>query len=289
MGAGADVERDLLPLADALDAHRFGGKAAQLGALIRAGLPVPDGFGLDVGLVDRVAAGDRGASARCLEALERLGLPVAVRSSAVGEDSASASFAGQHLTRLAVATRAAVIEAIAEVRASGNAAGALAYRAHLGLAAEPRMGVVVQRMVDGECAGVMFTRCPLTGDDVRVIEAAWGLGESVVGGLCVPDRYRVARGGRVLERSIGEKEVAVRARPDGMTTEVDVLARDRARACLDEGHLLALDALARRCESLFDGSAAHDLEWAFANRELFLLQRRAVTRSSCSRGAAHSS
>jgi hypothetical protein len=72
-------------------------------------------------------------------------------------------------------------------------AGAQAYRQRLGIAGGPRMGIVVQRLVPAHCAGVIFTRNPITGADERVIEAAWGLGEAVVAGLVTPDRYHIAR------------------------------------------------------------------------------------------------
>ena len=103
--------------------------------------------------------------------IETLGA-VAVRSSGVGEDSTSASFAGQHATVLDVRSRVALAEAIRNVWASGRNAGVLGYRERLGLAGEPRMGIVVQRLVASDRAGVLFTRNPMTGADECVVEAA---------------------------------------------------------------------------------------------------------------------
>lgn len=265
-------------LHDAVDESRFGGKAVQLGASLRASLPVPDGFALDHVFVASVVAGDATALARVAEVHASLGGGrVAARSSAVGEDGASASFAGQHLTRLAVATLDALVDAIGAVHASGHADSALAYRRKRGIAGTPRVGVVVQRMIDADCAGVLFSRCPLTGEDVRVIEGAWGLGESVVSGLVDPDRFRVARGGRVIERAVADKPLAIRARPDGDTHEVPVAAPQRGQACLDDAMLAALDVLATRCDAVFDDGRPHDIEWAFERGRLALLQRRAIT------------
>lgn len=259
------------------DESRFGGKAAQLGAAIRAGFPVPLGHALPVELVDAIATGDANARGICARSLERTAdVRVAVRSSAVGEDSADASFAGQHLTRLNVRGLDALFDAVADVWRSGRTDAALAYRARLGIAAPPRLAVVVQEMVDAECAGVMFTRNPIDGSDERVIEAAWGLGEAVVAGLVEPDRWRMARGGEVLEEVVGEKDVAIRVGAAGDTEEVAVPDRLRRVACLDARRLRMLDELAARCESHFDG--AHDIEWAFAGERLFLLQRRPITR-----------
>lgn len=151
----------------------------------------------------------------------------------------------------------------------------------MGLKGEVRMGVVVQQLVDAECAGVLFTRNPVTGADERVIEAAWGLGESVVSGLVVPDRFRVARDGRVLERTHGLKDVALRpqAAPGGSGTAETAVDEALTRTlCLDEARLGRLHALAEWCEATFGG--AQDLEWAFTappRDELFLLQQRPIT------------
>jgi pyruvate,water dikinase len=269
----------VVPLAETNDEGRFGGKAVQLGAAWRWGLPVPDGMALSWEIVDRVAAGDSEARDACAAAFATLGSrPVAVRSSAVGEDSAAASFAGQHLTRLGVCSRAALADALVAVWASGRAPGALVYRQQLGLAGEPRVGIVLQHMVAAESAGVMFTKDPLTGTDVRLIEAAWGLGESVVAGLVDPDRYRVRRGGDIVEALVGDKHVAVHAVADGSTEERPVDDRRRRQSCLSGDQLRELDKLASACEHAFAGGAAHDIEWAFDCERLYLLQRRAVTR-----------
>ena len=268
----------ITPLHDATDASLYGGKSVQLGAALRAALPVPDGIALPVRLVDAIAAKDTGAVAALQHSvaplLERGA--VAVRSSAVGEDGAQSSFAGQHATCLNVCTPADVVDAVHEVWQSGRSEAALAYRARRGIAGPPEVAVAVQHMVDPICAGVMFTRDPRDGADHRVIEAAWGLGEAVVAGLVTPDRVIMARGGRVLVAEAGVKELAVRRSARGRTEEVPVEPHLVHRSCLDDvGRLQALEHLAARCEALFLG--AHDLEWAFDAERLHLLQRRAVT------------
>jgi pyruvate,water dikinase len=262
-----------LALAEAEAERWYGGKAVQLGAALRAGLPVPEGWALPVALVERVAAGDAGAIA-LVRALPLAG-PLAVRSSAVGEDSAEASFAGQHRTVLGAVGADAVVAAVVEVWASTRTDAALAYRRKLGLEASPRCAVVVQPMVAAEVAGVLFSRNPLTGADERVVEAAWGLGEAVVEGLVTPDRFRLTRDGAVLERSPGAKDLAVRLHADGGTAEVPVDPAQAAQLCLDDAKLAALAGLAARCEAVYGG--LQDLEWAFAGDRLFLLQRRAMT------------
>jgi pyruvate, water dikinase len=267
-------------LADAHEERRFGGKAVQLGAALRAELPVPDGFAFDHDARAWMTASANEAVRTALGAmLERLGGLVAVRSSAVGEDSAGASFAGQHATVLGVRSIDGLLAAAREVHASGHTEAAIGYRKKLGLDPEPRMGVVVQRLVRADVAGVLFTRDPITGEDVRVIEASWGLGECVVQGLVTPDRFRIARGGRILAREAGEKDLLIRWCEDdeaGGTEEV-VVEGDRISAlCLDDAQLADLDVLASRCEAVFGG--AQDLEIAFAGGRLHLLQRRAITR-----------
>lgn len=265
-----------VPLAEARDETEFGGKAVQLGVAVRAGLPVPPGAALAAEFVDALAAGEPTAAAELETVAASVAWPVAVRSSAVGEDSADASFAGQHLTQLNVRDAAGLAEAVAAVWASARSEAALAYRARLGIDGQPRTGVVVQALLDPAVAGVLFTRNPLNGADERVIEASWGLGEVVVAGSVIPDRFRIARDGTVLERMPGWKTVALRPSAAGGTVEEPVAANLVEQLCLDDRRLADLHALASRCEHVFGGG--RDLEWAFAEQTLYLLQCRAVTR-----------
>jgi phosphoenolpyruvate synthase/pyruvate phosphate dikinase len=215
----------------ATDASRFGGKAASLGELLSAGFRVPPGFAI---AADAEPTG-----------IELPDGPVAVRSSAIGEDSADASFAGQHATVLNVRGIEAVLDAIRECRRS--LAGSAAYRERMG-GGEAAMGVVVQEMVDAEVAGVMFTCSPLTGDpSVIAIDAAPGLGEAVVAGEVTPDHF-------ALSKVTGE--------------------RLKGAGCLDDAQLAQLLDLGKRIERHF--GAPQDIEWAFAG-ELFVLQSRPVT------------
>jgi pyruvate, water dikinase len=270
----------IVPLAEAVDTDTYGGKAVQLGTALRDGLPVPGGFALSPDLVEAVAREDAAACAS-LDVCEHLGVR-AVRSSALDEDSADASFAGAHLSVLGVRGPAATISAVRAVHASGREAGAQSYRHELGLEMSFRMAVVVQTLVDADMAGVLFTRNPVTGADERVIEATWGLGEAVVSGLVTPDSYRVARGGRELERTLGDKDIAIRPRTgsgEGDPTEEVPVRSDMVDVfCLDEAHLAALDDLASTCDQVY-GSTDHDIEFAFRGDELFLLQRRPITRA----------
>ena len=264
-------------LAESLDESRYGGKAAQLAAAISAGLPVPGGVALPVGFVDAVATDQADAIYKLEESCVALKGPVAVRSSAVGEDSETASFAGQHLTCLNVRpSLPALSDAVRAIWKSAHSESALAYRQRLGLSSEPQIGAVVQELVVADCAGVLFTQNPSNGADEVVIEANWGLGESVVAGLVTPDRFRISREGAVLERTSGMKDIAIRILPEAGTQETDVSAEYVHALCLDDTQLRELHTLAMRCEKTFGGT--QDLEWAFAGGALYLLQRRALTR-----------
>jgi pyruvate, water dikinase len=256
-----------------LDDRVFGGKAAQLAVAMRAGLPVPAGVALPFGFVAAVAAGD--ARQQLAAVLRMLDFPLAARSSAVGEDSEQASFAGQHLTRLNLRSEPELVDAVCAIWDSARSPSALAYRERLGLPREPKMAVVVQELVDANSAGVLFSRNPLDGSDELVIEAAWGLGESVVAGLVTPDRFRLRRDGAVVERIPGLKDVAVRIDPQGGARQIKTPVELARVLCLDDAQLGALHALALRCDEVFGGS--HDLEWAFAGDRLYLLQRRTLT------------
>jgi pyruvate,water dikinase len=271
----------ITPLADARDGDVFGGKAVQLGAAIRSGLPVPPGYALSPEAVEAVVGGQTGAVGAVQRMSAELGL-LAVRSSSLDEDSADASFAGAHLSVLAVSGPDATVSAVGAVHASGTQPGAQGYRQRLGLTASSRMAVVVQRLVDADAAGVMFTRNPVSGADERVIEAGWGLGEAVVAGLITPDHYRVARGGRELERTLGDKDVALRPAPHvdgGPSIQEVALEPDLvASYCLAATELAALDALATRCDEVY-GATDHDIEFAVRGGEVFLLQRRPITRA----------
>jgi phosphoenolpyruvate synthase/pyruvate phosphate dikinase len=265
----------VVPLVEARDDSIFGSKAVGLGEAAREGLPLPPGIALSGDVVEAVASGEQDAIEEVARSVRDLPVPLAVRSSAVDEDGADASFAGQHLTLLNVASTEAVNDAVREVWWSANSDSAITYRQKVGLFRRPSVGVVVQSLLDPDAAGVMFTRNPITGDDELMIEASWGLGEAVVAGLVIPDHFRVARSGEVLERTAGLKRIRIRALSEGGTREEDVPAELTEQLCLDDSQLADLSALADRCEHVY--GRARDIEFAFAGGSLYLLQCRAVT------------
>jgi pyruvate,water dikinase len=238
---------------------------------------VPPGVALSGAIVEAVAAGEEQAIETVVALVAPLGGPLAVRSSAVDEDGAEASFAGQHLTLLNVPSANELAAAVSEIWWSANSDSAITYRQRVGLFTRPSVGVVVQALLDPETAGVMFTQNPVTGADERIIEASWGLGEAVVAGLVIPDNFRITRSGEVLGRIPGLKKIAVRTLPEGGTVEAPVAPELVERLCLDDSQLAELNRLADRCEQVY--GRARDIEWAIAGGTLYLLQCRAVTRA----------
>jgi len=202
---------------------------------------------------------------------------VAVRSSATAEDLAGASFAGQQETFLNVRGEEALMEAVKACWASLWTARAMAYRAHQGIdPATVSLAVVVQRMVESEAAGVMFTANPANGRRNEVaISAAWGLGESVVSGSVTPDSIVVEKGsGRVLSRETADKEVMTVYAGSG-TEERPVPEARRHQPVLDDEAAAELVGYGERIEKLY--GAPQDIEWALAGSAFFIVQSRPIT------------
>jgi hypothetical protein len=270
----------VVPLEEVRDDSLFGSKAVGLGEASRGGIPLPPGVALSGDLVEAVASDEQEAIEEIAKLVEPLPRPLAVRSSAVDEDGADASFAGQHLTLLNVLSVADVSSALKEIWWSANSDSAITYRQRVGLFTRPSVGVVVMSLVDPDVAGVMFTKNPINGADERMIEASWGLGEAVVAGQVIPDSFRIARSGEVLERTPGRKDIAIRRAPDGGTLEERVAPELVEELCLDDDQLAEMNSLADRCEEVY--GSGRDIEFAFADGQLYLLQCRAVTRAGSS-------
>ncbi len=169
--------------------------------------------------------------------------PVAVRSSALGEDSQDATFAGQQETYLWVRGADHVCDAVRDCWVSLYSPPAIAYRARLGAGDEPAMGVAVQLMVDAEVSGVLFTCNPVSGDPSMVaVNASWGLGLAVVGGEVTPDDYLVSKVTReVVREHVHAKDIEYVPDAGGRgAVRVEVPEERREVSCLDAA---ALDAL----------------------------------------------
>ena len=272
------------PLSDCRDTSLVGGKAANLGRLIRAGFSVPDGFVVTTHAYRfaRAQSPDGNLSKElpsavadevCLAYRAMGSGPVAVRSSATAEDSAGASMAGQYETFLDVQGDCGLLDAVRQCWASLDGPRALAYlREHAIDLACVTMAVVVQRLVPADVAGVLFTTNPHDGDHQEMlVEAAVGLGEAVVSGQVQPDTLRLDREtGRVLAATIAGCNGCAVADADRL--EDKSLSR---RSCLDGRDVYRLWQLGRRAVDHF--GSPQDIEWAIHAGRLFVLQSRPIT------------
>jgi len=315
----ADLVRSLGEVGIA-DRPAAGGKGASLGELRRAGLPVPDGFVVttrafecalrnadpsrsaghnlasrqeaDTAGLARAAAAIRtritaapipaDVEAAVRAAYQALGgdEPVAVRSSATGEDASDASFAGLQDTYLWVSGEQQVLEHVRRCWASLYNLEAVSYRRRQTAAPPASMAVVVQRMVDPRCAGVMFTCSPTSGDrSVVAIEGSWGLGSVLVGGEVTPDSFVVSKvTGEIVRHTVSVKQRLHRQDPARAgTITADVPAHLRAKACLTDDEIRSLAVLATQVERHY--GAPQDIEWAVeeGSGAVLLLQSRSET------------
>jgi pyruvate,water dikinase len=214
--------------------------------------------------------------------------PVAVRSSATAEDTESASFAGMNETLLNVRGAEAALDAVRRCWASLFGARTVYYRAKRGFGqAEMDIAVVVQRQIEAERAGVMFTIDPASGSrDRLVVEGAFGLGESVVSGSVSPDRYVVDKRTRAIEgREVRRKELAIEAVGEGGTATRELSVAEAEREVLSDEEVRRLADLGTRIEAHY--GAPQDTEWAIdAEGTIWMLQSRPVTASGGEPAAA---
>ncbi|WP_338741383.1 phosphoenolpyruvate synthase [Haloplanus salilacus] len=301
----------------ATDLGTVGGKAASLGELTEAGLPVPPGYvvtagtyrtfieeaGIDDELFEAVdvdsddSAALEAAHDRAHELIMETPVPesvregileayrdlddgkafVAVRSSATAEDLPDASFAGQQETFLNV-TEEDLVERVKECWASLFSQRAIYYRNQKGFPHdEVDIAVVVQKMVDAEKSGVMFTSHPSTGDPRIIIEAAWGLGEAVVAGAVSPDNYVVDRTTSEVEAmNVATKKVMhVKDEATGETVETEVPEGKRDQQVLEQAEIDRLVELGKKVEDHY--GEPQDVEWAVVDGEVYMLQSRPIT------------
>ncbi|RJQ56473.1 MAG: hypothetical protein C4521_00295 [Actinobacteria bacterium] len=305
----ARADDDVLP--------QLGGKAAGLVTLLRAGMPVPEAFcvgagayrehikihSIHVGIESllRAAAStelDARALSSALAAIRhqiveaplpgrlvddvsklysQVGAPVAVRSSATAEDLPGHSFAGQHGTYFASGLDRCLLH-IKHCWASLWTQHAFAYRRSHGFNHQSvAMAVVVQRLIEADVSGVMFTADPMTGRTNQIIiEACWGLGEALVSGKVPPDHILVDRhGGKIHRWDTSEKSSEIYLAPDGVKRERAVETSRARIACLDRETIDELVELGLAVERVMGRSL--DIEWATRDGRLFLLQARPIT------------
>jgi len=275
---------NLLWLGDpkSFDVALVGGKAANLSRLARMYHRVPDGFSLPVTVMDEAHPLDLRdeITAAISDLMACHSLPefvVAVRSSAVDEDGAGASFAGQHETYLNIVGVDSIIQAVTRCWESARSERALEYRRQQGLSVERlQLAVLVQQLVASDVSAVVFSANPITGNrDEVMINASWGLGESIVGGTVTPDTLVVRKSDlAVTNRVIADKQHMTVSTAGG-TREVDVPRFLRQQAALSDEQAREMTQLALTLETTM--GYAVDVECAYASGQLYLLQCRPIT------------
>jgi pyruvate,water dikinase len=298
------------------DTATAGGKGANLGELSSAGFPVPPGFVITApaylhametaGVRDRlqdlaanVDTNDDTAVAAAADELQRLvrkaGVPaqlrddilacyeklgggrVAVRSSATSEDTAATSFAGMNETFTNVCGTDDLLTRVVDCWASLFGHRVLSYRRTRGIADEPAIAVIVQRMIDSDRSGIMFTIDPTSDDDNRlVIEAALGLGETIVGGQIEPDTYVVTKDDlRTVDVRVGTQLHAVVSDPMGGNRRVELDPAAGGRRILSDEDVVSIATLGTQIEEHYD--SPQDIEWAIAGDNRYIVQSRPIT------------
>lgn len=293
-----------------------GGKGAQLGEMTQAGIPVPPGFvvltasfeemleennlknsiqeilnSVDPKNTDTVNQ----ASVQIRHIISKAHVPhnvdqeihsgfdalgaqfVAVRSSATAEDASTASWAGELETYLNI-QRDGLISAVKKCWSSLFTPRAIFYRFEKGMAhLDISVAVVVQKMVQSEVSGVAFTVHPVTKDKNQlVIEAGWGLGEAVVGGLITPDNYVVDKAEElILDVTVNTQEKMIAKDKTGKTHGIPVPAEKREKQKLNGKTIMALSALFAKIEKHY--GKPQDIEWAWEKGETFVVQTRPIT------------
>ena len=302
------------------DVRKGGGKGANLGEMLRIGIPVPAGFvvttaafdllvtshNLEERVMDTIRKTDVDDTAQLVEAstkmkevvlscdmpqavrsgigkayrelaeiLDKPEPPVAVRSSATAEDLPSASFAGQQASFLNVRGEGALVDSIRKCWASLFEPRAIFYRAKHGFS-NVSIAVIVQKMINADKSGVMFTVDPTTGEDAVLVEATWGLGESIVGGEVSPDSYRVSKSGEILDVQVSNKTKArILDYASGTTMEVETPPDKATARVLTDGEVQSLAKYAVILEKHY--GRPQDIEFAIERGEISIVQTRAVT------------
>lgn len=290
-----------------------GGKGANLGELSGIkGISVPEGFCVTTeaykkitknnqelnGLLDELThlkAEERKniseISAKIRTAIERIPIPedivaeitnhiekgaYAVRSSATAEDLPTASFAGQQDTYLNIIGKTAILQHISKCWASLFTGRAVIYRLQNGFDhRKVQLSVIVQKMVFPQAAGILFTADPLTANrKVLSIDAGFGLGEAMVSGLVNADSYKV-RNGKIIDKKISTKKLAIYASEDGGTKEQEIEQERQTAQVLTDEHILQLERMGRKIEEHF--GYPQDIEWCLVDDTFYIVQSRPIT------------
>lgn len=281
------------------DIEFVGGKGANLGELLQAGIQVPDGFAVTAEayrtfiqeneincelkaevIQEKIRAGrfSKEIQSEILAMYESMGANkrVAVRSSATAEDLPEASFAGQQETYLNVVGAEELISKIKDCYASLFGQRAVIYRKNHGFHnTDAALAVVVQEMVESECAGVLFTVNPTTADkDEMLVNASFGLGESVVSGAVTPDSFLLDSKGKIKKKVLGSKETQMIYCEMGTNT-IPTKKEQQKSFSLTENQLQKLAEQGKRIEEHY--KMPMDIEWGISRGNIYILQARPIT------------
>ncbi len=241
-------------------------------------------------MLDTSRAGLAGATQTALEILKRSREPpfVAVRSSATTEDLAEASFAGQQETFLNVKGNSELIRKVKECFASLFTARAVYYREKKGFGQEKaELAVVVQKMIDSDKSGVIFSRNPITMENTIMIESVWGLGEGIVSGRIKPDNYIVdgnIEDFKILDTAISEKKVAIVRDSAGNNQIVKLTAERAKQQVLNNYEIKMLAIYSKQLEEHY--KKPQDIEFAISGKDIYIVQSRPVTTLTEKKAAA---
>ncbi len=201
---------------------------------------------------------------------------VAVRSSATTEDLADASFAGQQETYLNVKGKNDLIKSIKKCFSSLFTPRATFYRNRKGFKhSESKIAVIIQKMIDSDKSGVIFSKDPSTGESKIVLEAVWGLGEGIVSGKITPDKYVVDEKGNVEETEVNEKKIAITRNSGGDKNVVKLSSERSKRQVLKNYEIKKLADMALKLEEHYE--KPQDIEFAIEGEEIFIVQTRPIT------------
>lgn len=293
-----------------------GGKGASLGEMLQAGIPVPDGFVVlattfdrfveetDINIeidaqLNKVNKDDVNSIDEASRVIQELILKrkmpkdigdeimkqfksqkldlVAVRSSATAEDSSSASWAGE-LDSFLMVTEKNLLDCVKKCWASLFTPRAIFYRIEKGMSnIKVSVAVVVQKMVKSEVSGIAFTVHPVTQDkNQMIIEAGYGLGEAIVGGLITPDAYVVDKAAKdIMDINVAEQEIKIVRDAKGLTKEAKTPANERESQKLNGKEILELAEICKNIEKHYKFPC--DIEWAREGGKFYIVQSRPIT------------
>ncbi len=202
-------------------------------------------------------------------------IPVAVRSSATSEDLEDASFAGQQETFVDIKGKKNLLEAVKKCFASLFTSRATYYRNKKGFKHEDsKLAVVIQKMVNSEKSGVVFSKDPNGKNDNVIIEAVYGFGEGIVSGEITPDKYVVSRDLKIVEKNISDKKIAISSN-NGKIVKIKLSKEMSSSQVLKEYEIRKLSEIALKLEKHY--SKPQDIEFAIASDEVYIVQTRAIT------------